>query len=80
MTELDQQQDVKEAVRAAVKSGTDVHQQVKDITLKALTARQLDMENIKSVTETVINGINEGMTSYGEHGREVFNQAATALG
>ncbi|MDO9167874.1 MAG: hypothetical protein Q7U18_02090 [Methylobacter sp.] len=79
MTEIDQQRDVKGAVRAAVKSGTDVHQQIKEITLKALTARQLDMENIKSVTETVINGINEGMTSHGEHGKEVFMQAATAL-
>ncbi len=79
MTEIDQQQDVKDAVRAAVKSGTDVHQQIKDITLKALTARQLDMENIKSVTETVINGINEGMASQGEHGKEVFMHAATAL-
>ncbi|MFZ2403509.1 MAG: DUF6781 family protein [Methylobacter sp.] len=79
MTETAQQQDVKDAVRVAVKSGADVHQQVKDITLKALTARQLDMDNIKNVTETVINGINEGVSSYGEHGREVFNQAVTAL-
>lgn len=79
MTETNQQQDVKDAVQTAVKSGTDVHQQIKDITLKALTARQLDMENIKSVTETVINGINEGMASHGEHGKEVFMQAATAL-
>jgi len=79
MTEIDQQHDVKDAVRAAVKSGTDVHQQIKEITLKALTAHQLDMENIKSVTETVINGINEGLTSHGEHGKEVFMQAATAL-
>lgn len=79
MSEIDQQRDVKGAVRAAVKSGTDVHQQIKEITLKALTARQLDMENIKSVTETVINGINEGMTSHGDHGKEVFMQAATAL-
>ena len=43
MTEKDQQHDVKEAVRAAVKSGIDVHQQIKDITLTALTKRQLDM-------------------------------------
>lgn len=78
MTETNQQ-DVKDAVRTAVKSGTDVHQQVKDITLKALTKRQLDMDNIKSVTETVLNGINEGMVNHGEHGKEVFNQAATAL-
>jgi hypothetical protein len=79
MTETNQQQDVKEAVRAAVKSGDDVHQQVKDITLKALTKRQLDMENIKSVTEAVIKGTNEGMTGHGEHGKKVFIQAATAL-
>ncbi|MDP1773910.1 MAG: hypothetical protein Q8L15_16685 [Methylobacter sp.] len=78
MTETNQQ-DVKDAVRTAVKSGADVHQQIKDITLKALTKRQLDMDNIKSVTETVINGINEGMSSHGEHGKEVFNQAVTAL-
>lgn len=79
MRETDQKQDVKNAVRAAVKSGADVHQQVKDITLKALTTGQLDMDNIKNVTETVINGINEGMASHGEHGKEVFNQAVTAL-
>ena len=79
MTEIDQQTDVKDAVQAAVKSGTDVHQQIKDITLKALTKRQLDIDNIKSVTEAVGKGINEGMATHGEHGKEVFMQAATAL-
>lgn len=79
MTEIDQQQDVKEAVRAAVKSGDDVHQQVKDITLKALTKGRLDIENIKNVTEAVGKGINEGMDSHGGHGKEVFIHAVTAL-
>ena len=79
MTETDQQQDVKDAVRAKVKTGADVHQQIKDITLKALTQRQLDTENIKSVTEAVFNGINEGMATQGEHAKKVFLQAATAL-
>jgi hypothetical protein len=79
MTEVDQQQEVQNAVRAAVKSGTDVHQQIKAITLTALTERQLDMENIKSVTEAVGNGINEGMATQGEHAKEVFMHAATAL-
>jgi len=78
MTEIDQQ-DVKDAVRETVKSGADVHQQIKDITLKALTKRQLDIENIKSITEAVGNGINEGMAAQGEHGKEVFLQAVTAL-
>ncbi|MGR9014110.1 MAG: DUF6781 family protein [Gammaproteobacteria bacterium] len=79
MNEIDQQQDVKGAIRAAVKSGDDVHQQIKDITLKALTEHQLDTENIKRVIETVISGINEGVSSHGEQGKEVFMQAATAL-
>ena len=79
MTDIDHQQDVKDAARAAVKSGTDVHQQIKDITLKALTKRQLDLEHIKSVTEAVGKGINEGMATQGEHAKEVFTQAATAL-
>lgn len=79
MAETNQQQDVKDAARTAVQSGTDVHQQIKDITLKALTERQLEIENIKSVTEEVSKGINEGMATQGEHAREVFKQAATAL-
>ena len=79
MTDIDHQQDVKDAASAAVKSGTDVHQQIKDITLKALTKGQLDIENIKSVTEAVGKGINEGMSTQGEHAKEVFTQAATAL-
>ncbi len=79
MTETNQHQDVKDAVHAAVKSGDDVHQQVKDITLKALTKARLDVENIQNVTEAVGKGISEGLTSHGDHGKEVFMQAVTAL-
>lgn len=79
MTETNQQQNVKEAVRAAVKSGADVHQQVRDITLKALTTGQLDMDNIKNVTEAVGKGIDEGIAGQDEHAKEVFAHAATAL-
>ncbi len=78
MTKINQQQ-VKDAVRTAVNSGTNVHQQVKAITLTALTSRQLDMENINSVTEAVGKGINEGISTQGEQAKEVFKQAATAL-
>jgi len=79
MTEIGHQQAIKEAVGAAVESGTDVHQKIKAITLKALTSRQLDMDNIKSVTDAVGKGINDGMATHGEHAKEVFAQAATAL-
>ncbi|MFI3156011.1 MAG: hypothetical protein QX199_07620 [Methylococcaceae bacterium] len=79
MTGIDQQQDVTDAVRAAVKSGADVHQQIKDITLKALTRGQLDTENIKNVTEAVGKGIDEGIAGQDEQAKEVFKHAATAL-
>ncbi|MDD5321052.1 MAG: hypothetical protein PHD43_10650 [Methylococcales bacterium] len=79
MTEINQPQDVKEAIREAVQSGSDVHDKIKTITLKALTERQLDMENIKNVAEEVSNGINEGVTAQSEHAKEVFSHAASAL-
>jgi len=79
MTEINQQQDVQEAIREAVQSGSDVHDKIKTITLKALTERQLDMENIKSIAEEVSKGINEGVTAQSEHAKEVFSHAASAL-
>jgi hypothetical protein len=79
MTETNQHQEVKDATREAVESGSDVHDKIRTITLKALTERQLDMENIKNVAEAVSKGINEGMTTQSEHAKEVFEHAASAL-
>jgi hypothetical protein len=79
MTETNQHHDVKDAIREAVQSGSDVHDKIRTITLKALTKRQLDMENIKNVAEEVSKGINEGMTTQSEHAKEIFTHAATAL-
>jgi hypothetical protein len=79
MTEIDQQQDITDAVREAVESGTDIHQRVKDITIKALTKGQLDMKNIKNVAEAVAKGIDEGITGQDEHAKGNFTRAVTAL-
>jgi hypothetical protein len=79
MTESNQHHDVKQAVREAVKSGIDIHQKIKAITLKALTSRQLDLENMNQVAHAVIDGINEGVETRGEHAKESFKQAAGAL-
>ncbi|WP_411725261.1 DUF6781 family protein [Methyloglobulus sp.] len=79
MTEIDQHQDVQEEIREAVQSGFDVHEKIKAITLKALTERQLDMENIKNVAEAVSKGIFEGMTTQSEQVKRAFVQAASAL-
>ncbi|MGZ8137542.1 MAG: DUF6781 family protein [Methylococcaceae bacterium] len=79
MTEINECHDVKDEIREAVQSGSDVHQKIRTITLKALTKRQLDMENIKNVAESVSKGISEGMTTQGGQAKELFSQAASAL-
>ncbi|MGZ5009150.1 MAG: DUF6781 family protein [Methylobacter sp.] len=78
MTEVNQQ-DVTDEVREAVRSGTDIHRQVKDITLKALTNGELDMKNIKQVTEAVAKGIDEGIAGRDEQAKGAFTHAVTAL-
>ncbi len=72
-------QHVEEAIREAVDSGTDIYQKVQAITLKALTERELDLENIKSVVQSAGKGINAGLVSQNEQGQEVFIQATGAL-
>ena len=79
MTETNQFQVVEDEIREAVQSGSDIHRKVKSITLKALTSRQLDMENIKNVAEAVSSGINTGIETRGEHAKELFGHAASAL-
>ncbi|TRX03052.1 DUF6781 family protein [Candidatus Methylobacter oryzae] len=79
MAEVDQQQDVTDAVREAVESGDDVHRRVKEITLKALTKGELDMKNIKNVAEAVARGIDEGISGQDEHAKGNFTRAVTAL-
>ena len=72
-------QHVEDAIREAVDSGTDIYQKVQEITLKALTERELDLENIKSVVQSAGKGINAGLVSQNEQGQEVFMQATSAL-
>ncbi len=79
MTEINQHQVIKDEIREAVQSGSDVHHKIKTITLNALTKRQLDMENIKNVAEAVSHGITEGVATQSEHAKEAFGHAASAL-
>ena len=77
MTET--KQHVEEAIRAAVDSGTDIYQKVQDITLKALTEHELDLDNIKSVVQSAGKGINAGLVSQNKQTQDAFKQAASAL-
>lgn len=77
MTETTQQ--VEDAVREAFKSEEDLYQQVRTITLKALTERSLDMENIKSVVQAVSKGISSGISSQSTPAKKAFKQSIDAL-
>jgi hypothetical protein len=79
MTKRKRHEEVKEEIKEAVQSGSDVHEKVKGITLKALTERKLDMENIKNVAEAVSKGISEGLTTQSEQAKEALAHAASAL-
>ncbi len=65
MPEDSTQQSAYDATQQEV-NDKDLQEKIKQITLKALTERQLDKENIKSVVEQVISGVNEGFTGSGE--------------
>lgn len=79
MKQTDQHHTVKEEAREAMQSGLDVHEKIKSITLKALTEKQLDMDNVRSVAEAVTKGIGEGLTAQGEHAKQQFGEAFSAL-
>lgn len=72
-------QHVEDAIRDAVDSGLDIYQKVQAITLKALTERELDLENIKSVVQSAGKGINAGLVSQNEQAEVAFKQAASAV-
>ncbi|MDP3875622.1 MAG: hypothetical protein Q8Q50_01435 [Methylobacter sp.] len=71
--------EITQAVCTAVKSKTDVHHKIKDITLKALTQHQLDKDNIKAVADAVGQGIHEGIADQDELAKDLFMHAVTAL-
>ena len=70
---------VESDVRETLESGVDIYERVRTITLKALTERTLDIDNIKSVVEAVLNGMRDGMSPHYEPAKHAFKQSADAL-
>lgn len=73
------EQEVEKEVRDAVESGADIYQQVRSITLQALTERELDLDNIRKVMSAAGKGISTGFTAQNKPAREVFEQSVAAL-
>ena len=72
-------QQVEKDVRETVESGVDIYERVRTITLKALTERTLDIDNIKEVMEAVLKGMSDGVSTHYDPAKRAFSQAAEAL-
>ncbi|MGR8978690.1 MAG: DUF6781 family protein [Gammaproteobacteria bacterium] len=70
---------VEKEVRETVESGVDIYERVRTITLKALTERTLDTDNIKSVMEAVLKGMSDGISRNYDPAKHAFTQSADAL-
>lgn len=70
---------VEETVRVAIESGDDIYHKVKTITLKALTERELDRENIDDVVRAVGKGISAGLETQYKSTKDVLQQSTQAL-
>jgi hypothetical protein len=75
----DTMQQVEREVRETVESGVDIYERVRAITLKALTERTLDIDNIKSVMEAVLKGMSDGMSPHYDPAKRAFKQTTEAL-
>ncbi|MGR8940121.1 MAG: DUF6781 family protein [Gammaproteobacteria bacterium] len=70
---------VENEVRETVESGVDIYERVRAITLKALTDRTLDTENIREVMEAVLKGMSDGISPHYDPAKRAFKQTADAL-
>lgn len=72
-------QQVEDTVRQTIESGDDIYQKVRDITLRALTERELDRENIAAVLTAVGNGIIQGIDAQYDSSRKILDQSTQAM-
>ena len=63
----------------AVESGADIHNEVRDITLKALQQGKLDLEHINKVIKAVTEGVSHGSSAQGGNAKEAVSQAVRGL-
>jgi hypothetical protein len=77
MTEM--QTEIVTAVQEAVKTEQDLRQRVRALTLDALRKRQLDREEIASVSRSVLEGINLGLGTRTQDAGQALREAVSGL-
>ena len=66
-------------IRQAVASGDNVKEMVRQITLKALTRRELDLVAIRRVARSVVAGARQGATDRGPDIKDALGKAVSGL-
>jgi len=74
----DQSSDAQESAKAAAHS-EDIQEQIKNITMAALSERQLDKENIKHVVSSVLTGVMEGLGDSAERMKPQLEEALSGI-
>jgi len=70
---------VKEAVKKAVEEGKDIRDEVRDITMEALSKGHLEIDRIKSVVKSVWVGATEGVGAETEKMKTTFKDVMSGL-
>ncbi len=72
-------QKVEEASRKAVAQGENIHDAVRDITLKALSEGELDTKKTKQVVQAVMAGAGKGAESLGAQAPQALKDAMAGI-
>ncbi len=72
-------QAVKEAARTAAERGESIREEVRNITLQALSQWRLDVKNIKQVVHAVIEGVGIGAKGKGVQIKETLSESMAGL-
>lgn len=72
-------QKVEEASRKAVAQGENIHDAIRDITLRALSEGELDTEKTKQVVQAVMAGAGKGAESLGTQAPQALKDAMAGI-
>ncbi|MFV2061440.1 MAG: DUF6781 family protein [Gammaproteobacteria bacterium] len=75
----DDQQQIHEAIKKVVQQGEDVSENVRNITMQALSSKHFDKEHIKSVLKTVWDATTDGIEHQSEQAKQTVTDVMSGL-
>lgn len=78
-TQENQNRKAEDQARAAVEEGNNIHETVRDITLEALSAGQLEMQKMRKVVQAVLRGSSLGAQEKGSKTEQALQEAMAGV-